>query len=401
MNPVYKPPIRLNDLARLAEQLNADSDMPLHKLAARDRKIGMQYKTGSDQSKLMAWLDALGSRTDLHLDSLVTTISAWLGIAGFISGICVMTGLLVMGRQQPVNVLLFLTLFIGTQLLFLLLTLVVSLSMARAGALHLPFESLNPARFMLRRVLAKLTKHIGEASFATVGRLALLRWGQLFGVAFNIGAAVAFMLILLVTDRSFGWSSTLEISDQVLLRITQVLSAPWSQWLPATEISPDIIAITRFRALQVVFDAQQVAAMRAWWPFLFLNMIVYGLLPRAILWTFFQLQYRRRLDAAFLHYPGAGLVLERMASPRVDTRSDTDMQEAGLAPGQDVGTLVYGRHFTVLIDWAAAVADSSEGLQALGVNAGMIEQAGLQSADDLELISDLNRDKPGNTRLSR
>jgi len=394
--------VGLTDLARLADQLHADSDMPLRELAARDRKIGLKLVTGSNQAKLLAWLDALGGEasTDRHLDNVVATLTGWLGVAGLISGISVMSGLLLAGSQQPVNVLLFLTLFIGTQLLFLLLTFITGFSVARGAVLHLPFENLNPARLLLRRVQARLAKHLGEVNLATIARLAVLRWGQLFGVTFNLGAAAAFLLILLVTDRSFGWSSTLDISEHTMLQVTQVLSAPWSGWLPAANISPETVAATRFHALQVVFDVEQSAAMRAWWPFLFLSMVVYGLLPRVLLWSIFQLQYRWRLATAFLHYPGVSLVLERMASPRIDTQAGGDAPPAETGTGSKIGTVSGGQTFAVLIDWAAAETDSSADLRAMGIEADMKKQAGLQLADDRSLIVDLNREKPATLAIA-
>jgi len=392
----------LDDLARLDRQLDADSERPLRQLAARDREIGRGLDRGSSQTRLLAWLDRVdsGAGRRPRLEAIAASITLWLGVAGLLSGISVMSGLLLVGRQQPVNVLLFLALFIGTQLLLLLLTLAVGIGVTRGSALHLPFENLNPVRLLWQKALARLSGALGQRHFAVIGRLALLRWGQLFGVWFNLGAAAAFMTILLVTDRSFGWSSTLDISDGAVWRLTQLLSAPWSAWLPAAATSPDLVAATRFHALQVVFDAGQSASMRGWWPFLFMSMVCYGLLPRFVLWSVFRWQYRRRLRLAFTRFPGVSLVLGRIDSPSVATQGEAGGNHPQTAGYADIGLLPADRRFSVLLDWAGAFAGSSADTGRFAMEAGNTLKAGLDLEADRQLLQRLNRERPASILIA-
>ncbi len=386
----------LDDLARLDRQLSADSERPLRELAARDRKIGRNLGPGSDAARLLAWLDSVddGAGHGLRLETIAGSITLWLGVGGLFAGISVMSGLLLVGRQQPVNVLLFLALFIGTQLLLVLLTLVVAIGASRGRALHLPLEGLNPVRLLWQRALRRLNAALGQRHYAVIGRLALLRWGQLFGVWFNLGAAAAFMVILLVTDRSFGWSSTLDISDGAVWRLAHWLSAPWAAWLPGATISPEVIAATRFRALQLVFDAGQSASMRSWWPFLFMCMACYGLLPRLLLWSLVRWQYRRRLRRVFSRYPGVSLVLDRIASPSVETRAKNAEPRHQAAHYQNPGPLPRGRRFSLLLDWADAVAASGADLRELAIEVDRVVSAGVVLKDDRQLLEKMRQESP-------
>lgn len=386
----------LDDLAHLDRQLSADSERPLRELAARDRKIGQSLGPGTNTERLLAWLDTVDTEAGrgLRLEAIAGSITLWLGVSGLLAGISVMSGLLLVGRQQPVNVLLFLALFIGTQLLLVLLTLVVAIGASRGRALHLPLEGLNPVRLLWQRALARLNMTLGQRRYAVIGRLALLRWGQLFGVWFNLGAAAAFMVVLLVTDRSFGWSSTLDISDGVIWHLTHWLSAPWAAWLPGATISPDVIAATRFRALQLVFDAGQSAAMRSWWPFLFMCMVFYGLLPRLLLWSLVRWQYRRRLRRVFSRYPGVSLVLDRIASPSVETRAENAEPRHEATHYQNPGRLPRGRRFSLLLDWAGAVAASGTDLDELAIDADSVVSAGVVLKDDQQVLEKMREDRP-------
>ncbi|MEX1033004.1 MAG: DUF2868 domain-containing protein [Cellvibrionaceae bacterium] len=387
-----KKSVSLNDLVRLDQQLQRDRETPLRQLQERDRAVGAPLRSEPKSRKLLAWLDNTAIRGRLpQLHNVEFSLGFWLGLAGLLIGLTAMSGLLLVDQQQPVNVLLFLTVFVGTQWLLLVLTLVVAFAVAMGGQLHLPLENLNPARWLFHRTFDRLAGNIRWEQFTPVVRLALLSWGQLFGVFFNIGLLAAMLIILSVVDRSFGWSSTMNISVEGLEAALRWLSIPWATWLPVANIDAQLVAATRYQSLQAQFGSAQVEAMRAWWPFLFACIAFYGLLPRAIMWLLLHYLYRRRLVRAFLHFPGVGMVLERMNSPLVYTQADgretadrIELDKVALSalPAND-------KHFA--INWAGALEGGAPDLLGqLNLSRASIASAGLNLIDDQKLLETIN-----------
>lgn len=389
--------LTLQDLVRLDRQLRRDQDRSLRELQARDRHIGATLSSDTRSSTspkhcLKTWLDATDDPTDGALAGIGLSVGFWMGLLGLVLGLFAMGGFLLVDRSQPVNVLLFLVVFVGSQWLLLLLTLLLVLAVAIGFAPHLPLEGLNPARWMLARYLRRFAPDLRSDQFSPVLRLALLGWGQLFGVMFNLGVLATLLLILLVVDRSFGWSSTLNLSPGGLHDLVQWLSLPWSRWLPEASVSREVIEVTRYQSLQTLFSPKQVTAMRQWWPFLFACISFYGLLPRLLLWVVFYAGYRRQLSNTFINYPGARLVLQRMTSPIVHTRGE--QREQPLAAGKAAvphQSLPRNGTFT-LVNWSGALGPQSRSLLSeLGLDTDNMETAGLALKDDQALLSRINQ----------
>src|SRR5690606_3958019 len=127
---------------------------------------------------------------------------------------------------------------------------------------------LNVIHWLVHRSYRRLNEKLRPDQFSPLIRWLMLSLGQLFGVCFNLGALLALLLTLLLMDRSFGWSSTLDISGSGLHQLLQALAAPWSWFWPAAGVDLTLVDSTRYQSLQRQFDADQVQAMRAWWPFL-------------------------------------------------------------------------------------------------------------------------------------
>lgn len=391
---MQKTHITLTDLARLGAQMRADGEVPLRTLQERDRTVGSQLNIASPIARLKAWLDQVEpeqSRSYARVAGIEASVGLWLTLCGLVIGVLTMSGLLLVDNQRPVNVLLFLILFIGTQLLLLLLTLLVSLMLGGGHDLQLPLSYLNPARLLFRRALNRLAGIVRWESFIDVSRLALLRWGQLFGIAFNIGAALTFLVILTVTDRNFGWSSTFDMSGELLLALVNGLSSPWSWLIHSATVDLATVNLTRFQGLQTTFDASQVEAMRAWWPFLLCCIVVYGLLPRLILFGVFHRLYHQYLTRAFLHFPGVNLVLSRMDTPLVDTQARQTSPRPSLSPGTMHSTVP--NKTLLAVDWVDALGNNSDQLSALGLQITSMMEAGIDLQQDQRLLDQLNQQR--------
>ncbi|MCW8194912.1 DUF2868 domain-containing protein [Proteobacteria bacterium 005FR1] len=386
--------ISLKDLVRLDRQIQRDQSAPLRQLQERDRTIGAELPAKSPRRRLRAWLDALAERDEAQrLRGVEVSIGFWLALLGLLAGVLAMSGLLLVEQQQPVNVLLFLTLFVGLQWALLLLTFIVALGLALNSDLHLPLESLNPARWFFRRTFKRYAGDIRLEQLTPAVRLLLLTWGQLFGVFFNLGALATMFVILLVVDRSFGWSSTLDISAEALHQGLQWLARPWAWWAPEATVSLELVQSTRYQALQTEFGSAQVVAMRAWWPFLVACITAYALLPRFVLWLLFYFLYRRNLNRSFVDYPGARLVLDRMNSPLVHTQAYA--HESALDKGGDTAAAhaLPANRERFSLSWSGALKQVTPRLEQMGLTRETVRDAGLDLAEDQQLLDEINRDR--------
>lgn len=390
---MLKTSLTIKDLARLDRQIRRDQDAPLRQLQERDRRIGAQVQHVSSRGKLRAWLDATAPKDELQqLGGVEVSVGFWLGLIGLVLGFTAMSGLLMVDQQRPVNVLLLLSIFVGAQWLLLLATLLMGLMLAIHHQPHLPFEGLNPARWLFRRAFNQLGEQVRHEQFTPVLRLALLTWGQMFGVFFNLGALASLLVILLIVDRSFGWSSTLNISNDGLHTVLHWLALPWAEWLPQATVDAELVAATRYQSLQTEFGSAQVVAMRQWWPFLFVCIAFYGLLPRFLLCLLFYLVYRRTLIQTFVNYPAARMTLERMTSPLVDTRGHD--HETALDSSSDtvVRRALPAKRKRMLIAWSGALrTDSRPMVNALGMGEEDATPAGIDLRDDQELLKTINQ----------
>lgn len=382
--------LSLSHLLRLDQQLRQDQNQSLRALHERDRAIGAALSERSPTARLLAWLNSVTGKH--HRPQAESALPFILAAAGLLAGIMAMGGLLLVDQQRPVNILVFLAVFVGLQCLFLLITLGASLLFSIGGGPRLPGEHLNVIHWLVRRSYQRVSEELRPEQFSPLVRWLMLSLGQLFGVFFNLGALVALFLILLVMDRSFGWSSTLDISTSGLHQLLQILAAPWSWFWPAGDVSMDLVESTRYQSLQLQFASEQVRAMRAWWPFLCACLITYGLLPRLLLWGVCHWIYRRRLRLTFINYPGARLVLSRMDSPLVHTQSSGHEQAETMS---DSATLRRNLPSDTLlvVDWSGALA-AQPAAQPEGKR-GPFEQAevvraGIHLGDDAALVQRIN-----------
>nr|WP_281423974.1 DUF2868 domain-containing protein [Oceanobacter mangrovi] len=125
-----------------------------------------------------------------------------------------------------------------------------------------------------------------------------MRLFQVMGIGFNLGALLCVLVLLAVTDRAFGWQSSLTTSAETVHGLVSTLALPWS-WLWGEG--------TGWPSLQQILNTQirlgqggqdfAAADFRVWWPFMLLCVLVYGLLPRLLVWAITWLREGRLLDA--------------------------------------------------------------------------------------------------------
>jgi hypothetical protein len=117
---------------------------------------------------------------------------------------------------------------------------------------------------------------------------------QAAGVFFNVGILCALSGLVLVKHVGFFWETTTELTMHSLLETAvKFFSSPWSSWWPGAV--PDAVVIDASRW----FPGRATGLApgpTAWWEFLLMTTLVWGLLPRAILWVIAWQAGRQSLD---------------------------------------------------------------------------------------------------------
>lgn len=210
------------------------------------------------------------------------------------SGMGLVAGLL-LGPQQAVHVIIFLGLTLALPWLIYFAGLLLRASgrhgngwvvLARAAMRLFGRERQQQAR--LNALLEALTQARATRRVLATTLAGVLQRGA---IGFNLGLILAFVGCLLLFDVRFYWEATPGLGMQsVVAFVTRVIAAPWAWFWP--QALPSMADIAASRALP---GAMSAAGDGSWWRFLLLTLVVWGLLPRLLLWAVCRLQLRRAL----------------------------------------------------------------------------------------------------------
>ncbi|BAW80820.1 hypothetical conserved protein [Candidatus Nitrosoglobus terrae] len=346
-----RTPLRSNlaDLVDLSIKMDLDATVDPESLYHRDRDIGrkLSYLAGKPYCQLRYWLwqviesdhqSFLGENAVKAL-RLITLVLLFLGVlVGWITAL----GVFAYNGTQPVNVINVLAIFVGFQLLLLLMSAVIALpqnllhfipgfrplqdflSVLSPGRLISPLIRFLPSEHRLAFEAALGRQKIHHIVYNRVRKWLILQLSQVFAVAFNLGALAGCFYLVAVSDLAFGWSTTLEYQADSFYWLMRQLAWPWRDWLEGALPSLDLIEATRFYRLHkgILPNATAVtdaAILGQWWQFLLMGIVFYGLLPRLLALTTARWRFKVALEKAFLHTPGAQQVLDRMNHAVVET----------------------------------------------------------------------------------
>lgn len=251
--------------------------------AVRDGIYGLEG-AAARRVGLRIWLEGVrttsaGTRFVSALGMTSTALCGLLFLAG-ISGVLGMVD----HERNGVHVTLFLAILLGGQWLVLLLALAAAVARRRTA------EGFS----MIQSLLAKAVRRIageGRASWwerltgeGSAERRALLwrlaRMAQAAGVAFNLGVLAGLAGLVLFRHVGFYWETSTEVAMHELLeKLTRWMSIPWSSWWQ--EAVPGAAVIDGSRWLP---GRELPPGPAAWWRFLWMAVLVWGLVPRALLW---------------------------------------------------------------------------------------------------------------------
>ena len=196
--------------------------------------------------------------------SLLTILG---GSLGLFAAVAALTGD-ALGR---VNLLFSLVLFALLPALLLLLTLALLLLGRRRGILH--------GLLQLQLLPRQLTEALIAQPNSSARRAILFFLSQVFAFAFAAGSLAGFGILLLATDVSFVWRSTL-LQAGDLYPLLSLIGSPWGFW-PEAQASLAMLDITQdFRLAPLPSEADYVGQ---WWRYLLAAQLCYSLAPRLVL----------------------------------------------------------------------------------------------------------------------
>lgn len=307
------PAKRFTMIDLLDYEVQMARDSLLSPEAVRDRDLAMRKLTvkGQKTETLLNWAQSLSESID-HPGAKAQKTFDILAFVAIVSGILMGTGLiqglLHYDGSQPVNVIALIAIYAFLQI-FLLLNYLFKATVYRlfkklpGGALLMLLRE-AAERWMQRRA-GVMARGVSEQALirALVQRLGQLHrrllqnhgWKlfQDFGIACHASSLVTFMAMLFFNDYTFGWRTTLNLQPELLHSIIHSLALPFSWLGDFANPSLELIEKSQFSRFQKDFVIKEgldfgARSTAAWWPFLALLILTYGLIPRLILWAILQ-----------------------------------------------------------------------------------------------------------------
>lgn len=408
----------LADLIDLEAQLARDRDVEPDALEARDRAWLAEIPEGARRDReglLRGWLDA-GREAEpgrahpgAAVERALGATRALLVFVGLVLGWASATGVLAFSGEHPVNVWDFLLAFVGIQVL--LLALLALSFFLPLGAVGRPAASLvrGAVAWLYSRFAARSARSREQSAewsafwhrlrsrrslYHRIEPWLLLGTTQGFGVAFNVGALVALMRLVVFSDLAFAWGTTLvELDAPRFHALVAAIAAPWRGIWPDAVPSPDLVAATRYSRLEGAYlspgagRALRPDAVGEWWKFLAVSLAFYGLAPRVLLLALARLRTATLLRRLPLDDAEVTRVVRRLSEPHVDTRSasapEIAARRAGVEPPHARGAGAASRCAVVL--WrdvpSTAAVTSAVAAQA-GCSVATVQPAGGRDYDE-------------------
>lgn len=354
----------------ITEKLQSEDGKPIQKLHRRASRI--------DSNGALARV--LG-KIDGRIKGIMLVMSVLWCISGFL-------GLFTLLQTNVVNFFYVLVCLLGFHTIMLLGWLVMTLINQGKQSSNW-FASFVSPSYLIRGKddVTKAAVDLYERQLQHSGmRWYLGRFSHQLWLATLTGMLLAIIFLLIVRQYSFSWESTL-LSDQALISLTQVLG-----WLPSKVgfTVPDSAAIVQSR---LVTDAMPLSMARQWAGLLVGSLLMYGIVPRAIAWTFCALMFRRKKMRLDIKQPYYQKILNFWQRHVVDA-DDFKAAPAPVAPKATVST---GKKLVALLEypsqqdnwWQSGLnADMSSHSNNINSNISNVENFGIvDDRDDMDRLT--------------
>ena len=230
-------------------------------------------------------------------------------VTGLLSGISIVSSFLTYHGAQPINVTVFVMVFILVPLVLIivssLLGLYCMLGFSRSSNSS-PFSIIylflyalmfKGLPYLLQKYRGeKFKKNLDAIEFITqvvkqkkIAYKGLFFWPffmltSWFSIGFSTGSLGGTFFKIMVRDLAFGWQSTVLASSQTMYEIVSKMAWPWINWIPEFLACPGIDQIKGSRiVLKNGINVLATQDLVSWWPFLCMGIVFYAIIPRAVL----------------------------------------------------------------------------------------------------------------------
>lgn len=282
-------------------------------LHRRDRKFALTCEQQNVKPTPKRWLAHInhlsgpgaGKRPSANTLRFWQRINSGFMVAGTFFGLLTMLGLLFYDGGQRINVTVIVA-FVAFQLLLAVLTTVQSLA------------GWQPWRALLRR----FRNHPESAVSSKLQPVLMARAAQLGGLCFALAGLVTLLVMVVLQDLAFGWSTTLETSASRYHSLIAAIATPWAWLWPAAAPDLALVEATRFFRASAGAGSMEPARWGQWWPFIAMLWTTWALLPRLILALLAGVLIRRKARQLLASHPAMRALLYRMETPALDTGNE-------------------------------------------------------------------------------
>lgn len=377
--------------------LETDRATPFAQRSRRDRDIGSQLARGNPVERVRGWWHVVDRRPSsaagVHLQRTRMLVTVGMTIVGAVAGSGIALAAFHYDGTRPVNVVTLLAALVLLPLLLLLSTLLLipgrvpglrtiqdTLAMFSSGAVA---ASVYRRLVKVPRDLAPLFgwHHARSAAAARFAKWQLLYWSQAAAVSFFVAAITTGFVLVTFTDLAFGWSTTLAAEPGTIEKLVRSVALPWHRLVPSAV--PDLTLIERSQFYRLdgssTLDSGASRALTGWWPFTILAIVTYGALPRLAVLLLAGARLRAATTALLLEDPRVTALLDRMATPAIETAAAEPEQPfipTSLRNPAPHDPLVDTARAVI---WSASIDSSSADAHArktLGLKLGKVVEAG-------------------------
>lgn len=304
-------PLRL--LLEFEDQAQRDRTQPSTFLHRRDRKFALVCEEQGVAPDAARWLGHLNRLSGPRTAPASTdrTLRAWRRITGgfaaigLIAGMLTMAGLLFYDGGQRINI----TVLLAFVLLHLVLALFTTLQ-SLAGW--------QPWRWLIRRFGADP----GNGVFHKLHPVLMARAAHLGGITFAIAGLITLLVMVVIQDLAFGWSTTLETAATSYHGLIDTIATPWAWLWPTAAPDPALVEATRFFRAGDGNPGADPALWGQWWPFVTMLWATWVLFPRLLLCGLAFAQTRQKAHHLLASHPAMHALMYRMETPALDTGND-------------------------------------------------------------------------------
>lgn len=289
----------LIDLETIAAK---DRELTPEELRARDAEVARKLQSNdalpldqwSPERLIKGWVGILAPDPSpgRKLVSLMKAIDLLLVLFALTIGAGAALTVLQYDGTTPINVVEYLALFVGLQILLLVVLIGSVVLGPRLGLVQQMIRSFVYFQIRLPDALADAATTFKRfrKSYSKTEYWTFMAMTQKFAVAFNFGALVVSMYLVATSDLAFRWSTTLSITPEGFHKALQVLGAPWQFLGDEWNLTINQVNETRYIRLEGRYvpsvegsRVRDVIAVASWWRFLIAAHIVYGLGPRLVM----------------------------------------------------------------------------------------------------------------------